>query len=297
MSDWLVAPGPASPELGEKLAKALNAETIGLEYKIFPDGENKVRLLTEVRNRRVIVVQSTYYPADSHLMQLFLLCHKLSEEGAEVYAFIPYLAYARQDREFQKGEVISLGVLSHLLRSVGIKSLLTIDIHSTRGLGYFTFPAYSASAIPLLAQHVKKNFELSNPLALSPDYGGQSRVQAFAKLLDLESIALKKVRDRVTGEVTIEDNIPPLDGRDLIIVDDMISTGTSIQRATRFLKKNGAGRIITMCTHALLLGSALDEILASGVEEVVATNSVPSPASKIDVAPMIAEHYRSLESS
>ncbi len=297
MSAWLVAPGSASLELGEKLAKALNAETVGIEYTVFPDGENKVRLLTEVRNKKVIVVQSTYYPADSHLMQLFLLCHKLSEEGAEVYAFIPYLAYARQDREFQKGEIISLGVISHLLRSVGIKSLLTIDIHSTRGLGYFTFPAYSASAIPLLAEHVRRNFELSNPLALSPDYGGQNRVQAFAKLLNLESMVLKKVRDRVTGEVTIEDSIPPLGGRDLIIIDDMISTGTSIQRATKLLKKNGAGRIITMCTHALLLGNALNEILDSGVEKVVSTNSVPSAASKIDVAPMIAEHYKSLESS
>lgn len=295
MSNWLVAPGPASPELGEKLAKALNADIVGLEYKTFPDGENKVRLLSDVRNRKVVVVQSAHPPVDSHLMQLFLLCHKLSEEGAEVFAFIPYLAYARQDREFQKGEVISLGVLSHLLRSVGIKSLLTIDIHSTRGLGYFTFPAYSASAIPLLAEHIKKHFEFSNPLALSPDYGGQNRVQAFARLLNLESFALKKIRDRVTGEVTIEDSIPPLSGRDLIIVDDMISTGTSIQRATRFLKKNGAGRIIAMCTHALLLGNALGEILDSGVEEVIATNSVPSPASKIDVSPMIAEHYRSLE--
>ena len=295
MSDWLVAPGPASPELGEKLAKALNADTLALEFRTFPDGESKVRLLSGVRNKKVIVVQSTHPPADTHLMQLFLLCHKLSEEGAEVFAFIPYLAYARQDREFQKGEVISLGVLSHLLRSVGIKSLLTIDIHSSRGLGYFAFPAYSASAIPFLAEHVRKNFKLSDPIALSPDYGGQNRVQAFARLLNLESIALKKLRDRVTGEVTIEDSMPPLNGRDLIIVDDMISTGTSIQRATRFLKKNGAGKIITLCTHALMLGNALNDILASGVEEVVATNTVPSAASKVDVSPLIAEHYRTLQ--
>jgi ribose-phosphate pyrophosphokinase len=296
MSDWLVAPGPASPELGEKLAKALNAGIVDLEFRIFPDAESKVRLISDVRNRKVIVVQSTYPPADLHLMQLFLLCHKLSEEGANVLAFVPYLAYARQDREFQKGEVISLGVLAHLLRSVGIKSLLTIDIHSSRGLGYFSFPAYSASAIPLLAEHVKKNFELSSPLALSPDYGGQNRVQAFARLLDLESTALKKVRDRVTGEVTIEDSIQNLNGRDVVIVDDMISTGTSIQRATKFLKKNGAGRIITVCTHALLLGDAHNDILAAGVEEVVATNSIPSLASKIDVTPMISDHYRILES-
>ena len=146
--------------------------------------------------------------------------------GSKVYACVPYLAYARQDLEFQRGETASLAVISRLFRSIGVNSLLTVDIHSTHGLGYFSFPTFSVSAMPLLANYVSNNIKLNSPLAVSPDFGGSSRVEAFSKLLDIDYISLKKSRSRTTGEVVMEDSNVEVAGRDIILVDDMISTGT-----------------------------------------------------------------------
>src|SRR5579862_1767900 len=196
---WMVAAGPASLEVAASVAAKLGGSLARVENTDFPDGESKLRILDDARNKSVLVVQSLYPPPDKHLMQLLLISHKLSEEGAEVSAVVPYLAYARQDKEFLKGEVVSLGVISHLLRSVGVKRLVTVDIHSAEGLGLFSIPVYSCSAIPLLADYVSKNYTLSNPIAVSPDFGSSARVEAFASVIKSEYASFKKMRNRQTG--------------------------------------------------------------------------------------------------
>lgn len=161
-----MAAGPASLDVAANLSAKLGAKLATVESTDFPDGESKLRIVDDVRNKSVIIVQSTYPPVDKHLVQLFLLAHKLSEEGADVHAAVPYLGYARQDKEFLKGEIVSLGVIAHVLRTVGVKRMVTVDIHSMQCLGLFSFPVYSTSAIPLLAQYVGSNFDLQNPLSL-----------------------------------------------------------------------------------------------------------------------------------
>ncbi len=294
LSDWIVLGGPSSIEIAKNLAKAMKLELVQVDYKAFPDGEGKVRLNADVMNKNVIMVHGTHPPCDTHLVQALFIAHKLSQEGASVHACIPYLAYARQDSEFQAGEVVSLAAISHLFRTVGVKSLVTVDIHSSHGLGYFSIPSYSVSAIPLLAEFAKEKITLNSPLAVSPDFGGSTRVEAFARILGIEKISLKKARSRTTGEIVMEESNVEVSGRDILLVDDMISTGTSIQRAAKYLEGFGAKRVFALCTHPLLVGRAMEIMEDAGVQEVIGTNTVPSPVSHIDVTPILADHYRTI---
>jgi len=290
--EWVVAAGPASLDLGASLSASLGAPLAKLTTIDFPDGESKIRIEGDLRNKSVIIVQSTYPPIDKHLLQLLLIAHKLSEEGAEVSAVIPYLCYARQDKEFLKGEIISLGVISHLMRSVGIKRAVTVDIHSVQGMGLFSFPMYSVSAIPLLAEYISSNYKLSNPIAVSPDLGSSNRVEAFAAVLNCEHIALKKTRDRITGEVKTEEKDLKLSGRDALIIDDMISTGGSVEKCAQLMKRHGAEKVIAACSHALLVGGAVERLEAAGVDDIIAANTIPSKYSRVDVTPLVASYFK-----
>lgn len=294
MASWMVAPGPASKELGEQLAKRLSLPMVEVHSTVFPDGECKIRITGDVRGKRVIVVQSTYPPTDTHLLQALMLSHRVSQDGGEVYALIPYLAYARQDKEFLQGEIVSLAVVSRLLRAVGVKRLVTVDIHSVEGLGHFSFPAYSVSAIPALAEYVKQHYSLHQPIVVSPDFGASARAEGFAKLLSSEHIVLRKTRDRVTGEVRVEEERLEVEDRDVVMVDDIISTGGSVEKAAKLLKKHGAGRIIVACTHLVMVRGAMERISKAGVEEVIGTNTIPHPSAKVDITPLIAEHFTSI---
>lgn len=296
MEEWCVAPGPASREFAELFANRINVPLLNIEFTTFPDGESKIRVIEDVRNKRVIMVQSTYPPTDVHIMQALMLSYKISQDGGEVYALIPYLGYARQDKEFLKGEVVSLAVIARLLRSVGVKRLITVDIHSSEGLGYFPFPAYSVSAIPAIAKYINEHYNLNTPVVISPDFGASTRAEGLAQLINSEYIVLSKKRDRLTGEVSIEDRTLNLEDRDVVIIDDIISTGGSVQKATLLLKKYGARKIITACTHPIMVSNALERITSAGVEEVIGTNTIPSPVSKVDVTPIVAEYFKSIMS-
>lgn len=293
MSKWLIAPGPASKELGVEVARRLGLDVLDLELTIFPDGESKIKIGRDIQRDSVVIIQSTYPPVDRNLMQLLFAAHKLSEMGAEVYAFVPYLAYARQDKEFLKGEVVSIAVVARLMRAAGIKRLDTVDIHSVNALAYFAFPAHTISAIPLLAEYLKKHYRLKDPIAVSPDLGGAARVEGFASIMRIEHLVLKKARDRVTGEVSLEDIKVSLEGRDAVLVDDIISTGGSIEKAAKLLYKKGARKVYAACTHPLLLGDALERLKKAGVE-VIGTNTVPSAVSKVDISPICASHLSTI---
>ncbi len=294
MSDWLVAPGPASLDVAANLSAKLGSKLLTVETIDFPDGESKIRIGDEVTAKKLIIVQSTYPPVDKHLLQLLLLSHKLSEDGAHVFAAIPYLGYARQDKEFMKGEIVTLGVIAHLMRSVGIKRMVTVDIHSVQALGLFSFPVYSCSSVPLLAEYIKGNYDLQRPISVSPDFGSSTRVEAFAAVLKSEFVSFMKKRDKLTGEVTTEDQQLNLIGRDAIIIDDMISTGGSVVKCAQLLKKHGAARVIAAGAHPVLVGGAAEKLKQAGVDDVVSSNTIPSKYSKVDVSPLLANYFEML---
>lgn len=294
MTDRLVFAGPASKEFAKTLAQRLNLPALSVDVKEFSDTETKYKFEENVSGTSVLLVQSTYPPVDKNYMQIFLAAHHLSQEGARVHAVIPYMGYARQDKQFLSGEVVSLGVISHLLRSCGVVRVTTVDIHSAEGLALFAMPTYSVSAIPSLAQYVKKNLKLTSPVVISPDFGSSKRTEAFATLYGAQHMQFAKERDRTTGDVKVETGKMEVEGRDVIIVDDMISTGGTVRAAAEKLRGARAGKIVVTCVHALLLTGAYERLLDAGVDEIIGTNTVPNKVSKVDATEPLAAYLRTV---
>jgi ribose-phosphate pyrophosphokinase len=289
LTDRLVFAGPASKEFAKTLAQRLNLPALSVDVKEFSDTETKYKFEENVSGTSVLLVQSTYPPVDKNYMQIFLAAHHLSQEGARVHAVIPYMGYARQDKQFLSGEVVSLGVISHLLRSCGVVRVTTVDI-----LALFAMPTYSVSAIPSLAQYVKKNLKLTSPVVISPDFGSSKRTEAFATLYGAQHMQFAKERDRTTGDVKVETGKMEVEGRDVIIVDDMISTGGTVRAAAEKLRGAHAGKIVVTCVHALLLAGAYERLLDAGVDEIIGTNTVPNKVSKVDATEPLAAYLRTV---
>jgi ribose-phosphate pyrophosphokinase len=236
--DVSVIAGPSSVGLANGIAKQLDAELVPVDLRIFADGESKIKV-RKVEKDYCVVVQSTYPPTDRHLLQALMIIKRCSENATEVCAVMPYMAYSRQDRAFAAGEVVSMALVAKLIETVGTKQLITVDIHSPASLSYFTIDAQNISAVVPLGGYATAKIKPNAPIVVSPDMGGATRAEEFAKVLGTDMITLTKSRDKDTGEVIIEEK--ELDSnlvdRDLIIFDDTISTGESIVEACRFLKR------------------------------------------------------------
>lgn len=288
MSNYTVIGGKASEDLARKIAKNLKATFVSSEVRVFPDGESKITISKRPKGR-IVVVNSTYPPVDTNLIQTLALISKAKQFSENITAVIPYMGYARQDREFLPGEVVTLSVIAKLLKSTGASRVIVIDIHSKLGLKHFRIPTKNISAVPELAKYFKK-LELKNPLVVSPDLGGLARAKEFARMYGTDFIALKKQRDRKTGKVKImSSNLKEVSNRDLVLVDDMISTGGSIIKAAEFLKKQKCRRIFVACTHALLIDNAEKKIRKAGISRIISANTIPSNTSVVDVSKIIAK--------
>lgn len=282
LTEISVVTGPGSFDLANKIAKSLQAELAVASLRIFSDGESSIRLGKVQKN--CIIVQSTHPPTDRHIMQLLMMAKKCMDDGAQdVCAVIPYLAYARQDRAFLEGEVVSIALVAKLFETIGIKHIITVDIHSQLAMSYFQ-SIQNVSSVRMLADYAA-NMKLRDPIAVSPDVGGTNRAKEFARHLNIDFISLKKSRHRLTGEVTIDESIDvDISKRDAILIDDIISSGGSIIKAAEILRKLGVGRVYAMCAHALLIQDAAEKIKSAGVNDIISTNSVPGEYSKVDLS-------------
>jgi len=285
---FTVIGGGASKDLARRLARRLRAVYIETETKIFPDGESKITLQKIPKKSVILVVQSTYPPVDTNMLQALSIISQVRKISSRTFAIIPYMGYARQDKQFLSGEVITMSVVAKMLQSAGAKKVIVVDIHSNTALNHFNIPTENISAVPELAKYFKK-LNLKNPLVVSPDAGGSSRSKKFASLLKSDFIVLKKHRDRKTGKVSIQTTKADVQGKDLIIVDDMISTGGSVIKAAQFLKKQKCKRVFVACTHGLLVGDAEKKIRKAGVSRIISTNTIPGNTSKVDVSGILAK--------
>ena len=288
MVKFTVIGGGASKDLARRLARRLRAVYIETETKIFPDGESKITLQKIPKKSVILVVQSTYPPVDTNLLQALSIISQVRKISSRTFAIIPYMGYARQDKQFLSREVITMSVVAKMLQSAGAKKVIVVDIHSNTALNHFNIPTENISAIPELAKYFKK-LNLKNPLVVSPDAGGSSRSKKFASLLKSDFIVLKKHRDRKTGRVSIQTTKADVQGKDLIIVDDMISTGGSVIKAAQFLKKQKCKRVFVACTHGLLVGDAEKKIRKAGVSRIISTNTIPGNTSKVDISGILAK--------
>jgi ribose-phosphate pyrophosphokinase len=289
LSKLSIISGKTSENLAKELSKKIKANLVKSEIRVFPDGESKITLIGKISKKKSIVLQSIYPPVDTNLVQVLSLIAKAKENSSEVIAVIPYMGYARQDREFLPGEIVTMKVLGKLFKSAGASKIIVVDIHSSIGLKHFSIKTKNVTAIPDLVGFFKK-LSLKNPLVVSPDQGGKERAKKFAKEFNSDYIALEKTRDKKTGKVKIKTkNLEEVENRDLILVDDIISTGGSIIKATQFLKKQKCKRIYVACTHALLMNDAEKKIKKAGVTSIISTNTIPGKTSKVDISKTIAK--------
>lgn len=285
---FTVVGGNASKDLAKRIARRLKAKYVDVDTRTFPDGESKITFRHNLKKSVVLVVQSTYPPVDTNLLQILSIISEVKKISSKIYAIMPYMGYARQDRQFLNGEIATMSVVAKMLQAAGAKKAIVVDIHSKTALRHFKIPTENVSAIPELAKYLKK-LKLKNPIVVSPDTGGSLRAKKFADILKSDFITLKKSRNRKTGKVSIQSTKADVNGKDLIIVDDIISTGGSIVKATQFLKKQKCKRVFVVCTHGLLVGDAEKNIKKAGVTQIISTNTIPRSISKVDVSGVIAQ--------
>jgi ribose-phosphate pyrophosphokinase len=293
----IIIGGSSSQALAAKVANELGVNAGGLEVRRFPDGEKYVRVLSEVKDCSVAVIQSIHHTPDELLFEYLLLTDALKDLGAKrVVGFIPYFAYARQDERFKPGEALSFKTVTKLIECVGTDEIFTIDVHQHRVLKsseIFRIPSHNLSAMGLLADYVQKHGRLEHPLVIGPDAEAEQWARIAAERLhtDYDVFLKKRLGD---AHVEVRPRQSNASGRDALIVDDIISTGGTIVEAVKILQSQGARRIMVACTHAILAPGALEKIKEAGVEDVVGTDTVPGPISQVSVAPLIAEHVKKM---
>jgi len=272
--------------IAAKLAEKLGARLVRAEEKTFPDGESYLRI-PEKLGGTALIVHSLYAPQDVAYMKLLMAIDAAKGAGADkVVVAVPYVAYARQDKRFLEGEPITVSLVLRGLEIAGADALVTVDIHQPRSLDeWLSIPHVNVLPVKELADYFR--VKLGQGVVLAPDKGALHRAKEAAKVLGLSYDYLEKIRDRVTGEVTISPKEIDVSGKNVLIIDDIISTGGTIALAARGMLKMGAANVYVACTHALLVKGALDRIYHEGVKEAAASDSVPSPISKVSVAEAI----------
>lgn len=296
--DFMLFTGNSNPKLAHEVAQALNIELGAADVDRFSDGEITVEINQNVRAREVFVLQSTCTPTNENLMELLIMVDALKRSSAErISAVIPYYGYARQDRRPRSSRVpISAKVVANLLQTVGVSRVLTMDLHADQVQGFFDIPVDNIYASPVLLGDLR-NKQYDDLVIVSPDVGGVVRARALAKQLHCDLAIIDKRRPKA-NVAEVMNIIGDIEGRNCIIMDDMIDTAGTLVKAAEVLKNRGAKHVYAYCTHPVFSGPALDRLTSNtGLDEVVVTNTVPlseraeqcSKIRQLSVAPLIAE--------
>jgi ribose-phosphate pyrophosphokinase len=303
--DFLVFTGNANPGMASEIAQHLGISLGAADVGRFSDGEVTVEIKQNVRARDVFVVQSTCSPTNENLMELLIMVDALKRASAErISAVIPYFGYARQDRRPRSARVpITAKVVANLLQTVGVSRILTMDLHADQIQGFFDIPVDNIYASPVLLGDLRqRNYE--DLIVVSPDVGGVVRARALAKQLGCDMAIIDKRRPKANVSEVMH-VIGDIDGRNCVIMDDMIDTAGTLVKAAEVLKERGAKKVYAYCTHPIFSGPAIERIrLGDALDEVVITNTIPLSAEaaackkirQLSVAPLIAETIQRIAS-
>ncbi len=287
----LVIEGPSGNGIGRSVASALGCESIEVSRKLFPDGESEIVIPGEVRGKDVVIVQSLYPYQDKGLVELLILADELRKEKAKsIKAVIPYLAYARQDMKFEgKNNAVSISTVLDLLGYSGITTLFTVAPHKSAPLSAFHGAVKVIDGSVPLARALKGNVKM--PFVLAADKSATHMAQNFAETLKCDYASMEKQRDRLTGKIRmLSGPDKDFDGMDVVIVDDMISSGGTVVQTAEFAKKKGAKRIVAAAVHLLMIGDAAKKLKEAGVSELYGTNTVLYPKAHItDISEAVAD--------
>jgi ribose-phosphate pyrophosphokinase len=289
---FLIIGGSASQKLAAKVAWDLGENLCPIETRRFPDGERYIRVKGEIP-REVVVIQSTGYPQDENLIELFLLLKNLKSMGVErTRVVIPYFGYGRQERRFKSGEAVSAVIIAELLEAAGASEIYSVNLHEKNIKDFFNIPVHEISAMPMIASYIKETMD--DPMIIGPDKGALGFAEEVSGILKCECDHLEKTR--ISPE-KVETKLKSLDvaERDVVIIDDIISTGGTIVNASKILRDLGASKVVVGCVHPVLVEDALLKIFAAGVDDVFATDTLGSDVSTISVAPLIAGYLKKYE--
>jgi ribose-phosphate pyrophosphokinase len=292
--------GNANRALAEEIAQYLRVPLSDAEVSRFSDGEVFVQFNENVRGADVFVVQPTCPPVNDSLMELLIMVDALKRASAHrITAVLPYYGYARQDRKVQGRVPISAKLVADLMEAAGVNRVLALDLHAGQIQGFFNIPVDHLFAAPVVMIDYLRKRDLHDAVIVSPDAGGVERARAIAKRLSAGLAIIDKRREGPNSAVAMH-LIGDVDGRDAIVIDDMIDTAGTLVQAVGAIQREGARRILACGVHAVLSGPAIDRIKASAIEEVVVTNSVPltpekrtaAPITVLTVAPLLGEAIR-----
>lgn len=296
--------GNSNPILANQISLELKEDIIDVTVTKFSDQEVFVEINENVRGKNIFVIQSTSMPANDHLMELLITIDALKRASAHtVTAVIPYFGYARQDRKVGPRTPISAKLVADILTTAGINRLLTIDLHAGQIQGFFDIPVDNLYAAPVITKDIRNNYKNKDLVVISPDVGGVVRARGIAKRIDCDLAIVDKRRDRANVS-EVMNIIGDIDGRDCIIVDDIVDTAGTLCNAAEALINSGAKSVSAYVTHGVLSGPAVERIKNSKLKELVITDSIaPSKlildASNIrilNLAPLIAEAIRRISS-
>jgi ribose-phosphate pyrophosphokinase len=300
-SQLMIFSGNANPELAQRIAQILGTGLGDVSVETFSDGEICVEVMENVRGRDVFIVQPTSSPCNDHLMELMVMIDAMRRASARrVTAVVPYYGYSRQDRKPRSARVpITAKVVANMLASVKLDRLLTVDLHADQIQGFFDLPLDNVYASPILLKDIWQQRH-NDLLVVSPDVGGVVRARALAKRLGDADLAIIDKRRPKANVSEVMNIIGDVEGKNCVIVDDLVDTAGTLCKAASALKKQGAASVSAYCTHPVLSGNAINNIKDSALDELVVTNTIPlSEEAKgcdrirqLSVAEMLAETIR-----
>lgn len=291
--------GSSNPNLAKKVAKKLGLKLGKIELSEFPNKEVRVLVKERVSHQQVLILQSLNGTPEKFLVELCLIADALKRQGAkEIVAITPWLAYIKQDKVFRPGEPLSAKIIANIIQSVPINSLLVYDLHNIAIVGFFDVPVIHLSALPILEKKLK-NETTKKSLVLSIGAGGSKLSADLAKNLNLPQAYLDSRRDLKTGRVAVNGVSLKIKDRDIIIIDDMIATGSTLLRAAEFLKKEKVKKITVAVTHHLFIPGVAEKLEKSRIDRLIVTDTVQKPKGLklkktkiVSVSPLIAKYVR-----
>jgi ribose-phosphate pyrophosphokinase len=296
--DLLLLSGTANPELSERIAREINMPLAEMQVTRFADGEFDVKIAESVRGKDVFVIQPTCHPVSDNLIQLFIILDALRRASASrVNAVVPYYGYARKEKKTQARDPISAKLMANIVQLAGASRVITVDLHAEAIQGFFDIPVDALTAAKILARHARERHG-SDVVVVSPDTGGTARARGLARLLDAPIAIIDKRRPR-DDDVEILNVIGDVEGKPCVVIDDLISTGSTLIGAAKALRANGAVSVDVVATHGVLSDGALQRLHAAPIDEICITDTIPlhdghsfddAPKLRVlSVAPLIAE--------
>ncbi len=274
MTGYMLFSGTANEELALKVSEYLEQPLSKAKITRFSDNEINIKIKESVRGKDVFIIQPTSAPVNFNLMELLIMVDALKRSSARsITAVVPYYGYARQDRKAEPRVPISAKLVANIMETAGITRVVTVDLHASQIQGFFDIPVDNLYGAVLFNDYVKSK-NLPNPVVASPDIGGVARARYFAKTMGLEMVIVDKRREKA-NESEVMNIIGNVEGKDVIMIDDMIDTAGTMVKAAAALKAKGATSVMACCTHPVLSGPAFERIENGELDELVVTDTIP----------------------